>query len=84
MSKTGDSSGFWVLVLAVVGFAMLLQAIGGNSGSTTTSSYSPSSGTPEHRYVRERFRQEGYSDAESRQAADAIMKFHDAQKNRNR
>lgn len=83
MSKTGDSSGFWVLVLAVVGFAMLLQAIGGNSGSTTTSS-SPASGTTEHRYVRERFRQEGYSDAESRQAADAIMKFHEAQKNRNR
>ena len=83
MSKTGDGSSFWVLVAIVVGFAMLLQAIGGNSGgSTTTSSYSPSSGTPEHRYVRERFRQEGYSDAESRQAADAIMKFHEAQKNR--
>lgn len=83
MSKTGDSSGFWVLVAIAIGFAMLLQAIGGGGGSSTSST-SPASGSPEHRYVRERFRQEGYNDADSRQAADAILKFHEAQKNRNR
>jgi hypothetical protein len=36
----------------------------------------------EHRYVQERFKQEGYSQSEARQAADAIIKFHQAQEAR--
>lgn len=38
----------------------------------------------EHRYVKERFKLEGYNNKESEQAADAIIKFHNAQKNRNK
>jgi len=39
----------------------------------------------EHRYATERFKQEGYNAAESRQAADAVTKFlraQEAQKNK--
>jgi hypothetical protein len=80
MSQNNGSSGVWVIVLAVVGFAMLLNLISGNSGGTTTTTSAPiNRSSPEHRYATERFRQEGYSRAESEQAADAVIKFQRAQ-----
>lgn len=83
MSQGNGSSGMWVIVLAVVGFAMLLNLIGGNSGGTaTTSAPSVNRNSVEHRYATERLKQEGYSSSEAQQAADAIIKFHNAQKNR--
>lgn len=75
-----QNSGFWIVVLALVGFAALLNAIGGNSGGSSTPS--PDRGSFEHRYATERLRQEGYNKSEAQQAADAIIKFHNAQKNR--
>lgn len=36
----------------------------------------------EHRYAKERVKLEGYSDREAEQAADAIIKFHNAQQNK--
>lgn len=38
----------------------------------------------EHRYVIEQFKQEGYNQKESEQAANAIIKFNNAQKNRSK
>lgn len=72
----------WVIVLAVVGFAMLLNLIGGNGGGSSSGPTSPPAvdrGSAEHKYVTERFKREGYSQAESEQAADAIIKFQRAQ-----
>lgn len=70
----------WVIVLAVVGFAMLLNLIGGNGGSSSgpTSPAAVDRESAEHKYVTERFKREGYSQAESEQAADAIIKFQRA------
>ena len=48
----------------------------GQAGSSQTSS------SPEHAYAERRFKQEGYSDADSKKAAEAVVKFHNAQKNR--
>ena len=73
-----QSGGFWIIVLVVVGVAMLLNAIGGNSNSTATPTADRSSF--EHRYATERLKQEGYNSREAQQAADAIIKFHNAQK----
>lgn len=60
-------------------FGGLMSGCDNSSGPAPTPTGASS---PEHRYVRERFRQEGYSDREAQQAADAIIKFNNAQKNR--
>ncbi len=73
----------WVTVLiGIVVLAALGTLFSGNSNTNSPTVSAPSSPTTEHRYVRERFRQEGYSDREAQQAADAIIKFHNAQQNR--
>lgn len=79
--NNGNTGGFWVVLAIIVGIAMLGQLIGG--ASNTSSSPTPaSSGSFEHRYVQERFKQEGYNAADSRQAADAVMRFNEAQQQR--
>lgn len=84
MSQGNGNNGVWVIVLIVVGVAMFLNALGGGGSSSTTTTSTPSvdRGSFEHRYATERLKQEGYSSSEAQQAADAIIKFHNAQKNR--
>jgi predicted negative regulator of RcsB-dependent stress response len=65
---------FWVVIILAVISAMF----GSNSSSTTSSSHSNSK---EYNYVKQRIKMEGYNDKEAAQAADAIIKFHNAQKN---
>lgn len=87
MSKSDNDGASSVMVVFIVAFVlgvMLLQMLPGSNTSSTTSpstSY-PNSSSPEHRYVTERFRQEGYSASDSQKAADAVIKFHRAQQNR--
>lgn len=74
------------LLIALVFGAALLSSLAQSCSSTTTT-YTPS--TPdrssfEHRYAKERVKLEGYSDSEAQQAADAIIRFHEAQKARNK
>jgi hypothetical protein len=88
-NNQATDNGFWLVIVIVFVFAMILQAIGGGGSSSSTASSSPASsgvdrGSFEHRYATERFKQEGYSAAESQQAADAVIKFHNAQQNRNK
>lgn len=73
---------FWLIVIGGV-LAVIVEGCNGVSRTTTTSSnYTPDRGTVEHRYATERFRQEGLSTKDAQTAADAVMKFHNAQKNR--
>ncbi len=48
---------------------------GGSVSSVPTDSF-------EYRYAKERVKLEGYSDKEAAQAAEAIIKFNNAQQNR--
>lgn len=83
MSQQQSNSGFWLIAIIVVAVAMFLNALGGGGTSTTTTSTpSVDRSSFEHRYATERLKQEGYSNAEAQQAADAIIKFHNAQQNR--
>lgn len=84
MSQQAGNSGFWMIAILVVAIAMILNALGGGSSSSTSAPSAPSvdRGSFEHRYATERLRQEGYSSSEAQQAADAIVKFHEAQKAR--
>jgi hypothetical protein len=79
-----DWSGIWVLVGFVLFVAYCASLFSSNSTQSLPNNLStpPASSSPERRYVENRFRLEGYSQAESRQAADAVMKFHQAQQNR--
>lgn len=82
MSNNNGTS-FWPIILIVLVVATVIQMIaGGSSNSATSSNQAVDSSSFEHRYVKERFKQEGYSDSESRTAADAVIKFHNAQQNR--
>jgi hypothetical protein len=85
MKKQHDDAGIWSLIAIVfiIGTFVSMVINGAtNTTSTPTSTFSPDAGSFEHRYVKERVKLEGYSDKEASQAADAIMKFHNAQKNR--
>lgn len=78
-------SSFGVLAAAIFILAVLMTIVRTAvepTGGTTT--YQPDPTSFNHRYATERFRQEGYSQAESQQAADAVVKFHEAQKRRNK
>ena len=82
MHQSNDNSGIWLIAIIVIAVAMFFNALGGGSSSSVTTVTNADRGSFEHRYAKERVKLEGYSDKEAQQAADAITKFHNAQKNR--
>jgi hypothetical protein len=88
MSQTNNTS-IWPILIGAAFLGTFVQTIAGcDTGAPATSSnYTPAPAgvdrsSFEHRYAKERVKLEGYSDKEAQQAADAITKFHNAQKNR--
>lgn len=76
-----DNSGLWTVLF--IAFVLGLALVGlFSDNSPTAASVTPDRSSFEHRYASERFKQEGLSAAEAQQAADAVIKFHNAQKNR--
>jgi hypothetical protein len=57
---------------------------GGSSSSSSKSTFHVDEGsdTFERRYVKERFKQEGYNSSDAAKAADAVIRFHNAQQAR--
>jgi hypothetical protein len=86
MTKQNSSYEHWLIIfLVAAGLTMLAGMFGGNDAPSSSPPVTqPASPSAPHRYVRERFRQEGYSDQDARAAADAIIKFHNAQQKQNR
>lgn len=85
--NNGQFSGVGFLAVVIVFLLALLSGmVNSNSSSSSSSSYTPAvdRGSFEHRYATERFKQEGYSTSESQQAADAVLKFMQAQEARKR
>lgn len=80
-NNSGSYPWFGFLIAAIFIFSFISALVGGNSGSTPPPA---SNNTFEHRYATERFKQEGYSQRESQQAADAVVKFLQAQEARKR
>lgn len=79
MAKSGDN--MWVILVVIFGLGMLASLFS-NNNSPAPATFQIDASSPEHRYVKERFKLEGYSDADSKKAADAIYKFNQAQKAR--
>ena len=79
--KTELSFGNIILLIAIVLF--IIGALFNNNSGSSGSSASSNTGSANYRYAKERFRQEGLNDSEAAEAASAVIKFHEAQKNRN-
>ena len=79
-NNDNNTATMWVIVICIAVFAAIVNMF--SAGSNSGSAPPVNRNSAEHKYVTERFRQEGYGAEESRQAADAIMKFHNAQQNR--
>lgn len=69
------------------GIVMVLALISGtiascNSNNPGSTGSSVDTNSFDYRYAKERVKLEGYSDKESAQAAEAIIKFQNAQRNK--
>lgn len=85
MSKQSpDFFGFWPIIFMAMILGIMFAGMFSGSTGSTTQSFEPDTTSREYRYVKERVKLEGYSDREAAQAADAIMKFHNAQQARQR
>lgn len=84
MQREQDWTGVWALVGIVLFVAFCVNLFSSNSTQNQPAGLlaPPASSSPELRYVENRFRREGYSAAESQEAAAAVMKFQQAQQNR--
>jgi hypothetical protein len=79
-NSCGNGPGTIFIVVLIIGIIAAL--VGSVNVPQQPVTFEPDSTSAEHRYVKEWFKREGYSDAESKQAADAVLKFHNAQKAR--
>lgn len=68
---------FFIFVAVATAFTMMVNSCSNNGGGNYVPQVNANSF--EHRYVKERVKLEGYSNKEAQQAADAIIKFHNAQ-----
>lgn len=76
----------WMFVIGgIVVLTLLANMFSGSSSRTYSSASSgPDRSSREYRYVEERMKLEGMSGSDAKTAADAVMRFHEAQKARQR
>jgi len=80
-----NSGGFgWPVFVVALVIGIIAAIFGTANVAPQKATFEPDTTSAEHNYVQNRFKLEGYSDAESKQAADAVLKFHNAQKARQR
>jgi hypothetical protein len=84
MNQNNSSNGLGPIFIVGLIIVIIASFIGSSNTTQRTAPSTPNQSSFEHRYVTERFKLEGYSDSESKQAADAIIKFHNAQQERKR
>ena len=82
-----DNKSIWPTLFVCLIAGVFVQTLfggcdSGTSSNNTSGPVSVDRNSFEHRYAKERIKLEGYSDREASQAADAIIKFHNAQQNR--
>lgn len=83
--NSSDNTMIWLVCAVILGCSVIANMFSTNSGGSLPSvpqSADPARNTPEYRYARERFRQEGYSSTDAETAASAVYKFHQAQQAR--
>lgn len=76
------NTNIWLIIIGALVLGAIFSAGTVSNTVSTPASFDPDRGSAEYRYAKERVKLEGYSDKEAAQAADAIIKFHNAQKAR--
>jgi len=71
---------FIIFLMIGVFIQMMMVGCGGTDTSSTTSSTTSVNKDASWNYANERLKREGYSNKESAEAADAIIKFHNSKK----
>lgn len=84
MKPDNNTTSIWPVFFILLCLGTLLSAMFSENSTPTRATFEPDTTSREYRYVKERVKLEGYSDREAAQAADAIMKFHNAQQARQR
>lgn len=79
-----DKSGGGSMIGIVLGLALIIGMVNSCSDNFSGPSNTVDTNSFDYRYAKERVKLEGYSDKEASQAAEAIIKFHNAQQNRSR
>lgn len=79
-SNDNDYSSVWLVIMVVFCFGVLAQLLQ-RKDTSPPPSFDPTPATQsDYRYVERRFQQEGYSSSDAQTAAQAVIKFHNAQK----
>lgn len=76
-----NTNSAWFISFIILGLALFANAFFG-AVSSLPEELTVDRNTADHKYATERMRQEGFSATEAQQAADAIIKFNNAQKAR--
>jgi len=85
MNQNNNGGFGWPVLIVALIIGIMASIVGSiKAPAPQHATFEPDHSSFEHRYVKERVKLEGYSDAESKQAADAIIKFHNAQQERKR
>lgn len=79
--SNSNNTNFWQIILLALVAGVIVQMLLGDS-SSSSSAPATNTNSVEYRYAKERFRQEGFNDSDAATAADAVIKFHEAQKAR--
>jgi hypothetical protein len=72
----------WKIILLIVFGLAMISSLFKNDAPTSSSSTTKESTGFDYNYAKNRFKQEGYSDKDARTAAEAVLKFEAAQRNR--
>lgn len=78
-SNNKDYGSFWLVIMLAFCLGLLVQLFQ-IKNTTPPPSFDPAPTTQsDYRYVERRFQQEGYSSSDAQTAAQAVIKFHNAQ-----
>ena len=78
-NNNNDYSSVWLVIMLAFCLGMLGQLFQNkNTAATATSDPTPAAQS-DYQRVEQRFRREGYSDSDAQTAAQAVIKFHNAQ-----
>jgi hypothetical protein len=83
-SNNNDYSSVWLVIMLAFCLGLLGQLFLGqlfqNKNTTAPASFDPTpAAQSDYQRVEQRFRREGYSDSDAQTAAQAVIKFHNAQ-----
>lgn len=82
MNTKNDDTVTILFVGLVIAALVVANTISARNVNNNTPAATPNRNSSEYQYVEKRMQLEGMSSSDSKKAADAVIRFHNAQKNR--